>query len=118
MTVPETEVISGFSSHTLPAFGICGLLLAVAIVVMPPASIGITKKFTTNADITIGLNFTQALCVFYPCRALSPTLGDLAARRLFALGKHLGCFIACNCILFEHIIRDIINANFIALSGR
>jgi len=119
MIVPKADVISGISRHALPRRGICGVLLAVAIIVMPPTSVGITKKLTTNADIIIGLNFTQALCIFYPCRAhRTGTLGDLAARGLSAFRKHLGCFLARNCILLEYAIWDIINAYLIALAGR
>src|SRR6266478_7630575 len=110
MIVPKADVISGISRHALLRRGVCGVLLAVAIIVMPPASVGITKKFTTNADIIIGLNFTQALCIFYPCRAhCTRALRDLAARGLFAFGKHLSCFLASNCILLEYAIWDIIN---------
>src|SRR6266536_3331869 len=119
MIGPKTDVISGISRHALLRRDICGVHLAVAIVVMPPTSVGITKKFTTNADIIIGLNFTQALCIFYPCRAhCTGALRDLAARGLSAFGKHLGCFLARNCILLEYAIWDIINAYFIALAGR
>src|SRR6266576_4421498 len=93
-------------------------LLAVAVVVMPPAPVVIAKKFATNAYIAVGLNFTEALCILDLDGICAAALRNLSASGLLALGKHLRCLVARNGILLEHVVGDIVDANLIVLSGR
>src|SRR5437868_15453502 len=75
------------------------VLLAVAIVIMPPAAVRVTKKLATNADRAVRLNFTEAFRIFDLHGICAAALRNLSARSLFALGKHLSCFVAGNRIL-------------------
>src|SRR3977135_3140426 len=94
------------------------MLLAVAVVVMPPAPVRITKKFTTNADVVVSLNFTEAFSIFEFDGVRAPALGNVGASSLLALGKHLSCLIATHCILRQNTLRNVVNAYLIVCSGR
>src|ERR1700738_4212090 len=93
------------------------MLLAVAIVVMPPAPIRVAKKFATNADIVVGLNLTKAFGILDPDR-ICAALGNVGARGFLAFGEHLRCLVARNRILRKYAIRDIINTYLVVFSGR
>jgi len=90
--------------------------LAVAIIVMPPAPVTIAKKLATNAEITVGLNFTQALRIFNP-DGIGPAFGNVSAGRLSAFGKHRSGLVGRNGVLAEHVVRDIINTYLVVRSG-
>src|ERR1700738_2510224 len=84
-------------------------VLAVAIVVLPPASVGVAPKLAADADVAVGLYFAQALSILHLGSVhCSRALGNIAARFLLALGKHLRCLLASNRILRKHAIGDVI----------
>jgi hypothetical protein len=105
--------------HAVLRLGEYGERLAVAIVVMPPAAVSVTKKSATNANVIVGLDFTQAFSVFHSGRTHGHfTLGNLVAGGLGTLRKHRCSFFTGDRILLEYAIWNIINTNFVALTGR
>src|SRR5258707_13249961 len=104
------ECSAGLAKHRL--------LLAVAIVVMPPASVSITKKLPTNADVVVCLNFTKAFSIFELDGIGATALRNLSARGHLALRKHLSCLVASDRILRQYIIGNVVNAYLIVCSGR
>jgi hypothetical protein len=105
--------------HAVLLLGGYGERLAVAIVVMPPAAVSVTKKSATNANVVVGLDFSQAFSVVHSGRTHGHfTLGNLVTGGLGTLRKHRCSFFTGNRILLEYAIGNVINANLVALTGR
>ena len=91
MAVRETPELA--SSRTLLNHRNVELPLAVAIIVMPPATVGIAIKLATNADVVVGLHFAEAFRIIYLGGAhCARAFGNLSARRLLLSGNICAAF--------------------------
>lgn len=91
--------------------------LAPAVIIVPPAGVGVAPEIPTDADPTVGLHIIrgQTLCVvdgsYTHCAFLRRY-----SRRLFLLGKHLGRFRSSDLILLKVGLWNVIEFYFVFLS--